>query len=80
MISLKSINLVQTGIKLTYDLFLLITDNLLMLISHQFLFLLEVLNYLSKRLLKNLDLALESLDFLLLGFAALVILVNSTKL
>ncbi len=80
MISLKSINLVRTGINLTYDLFLLIADDLLMLISHQLLFLFEVLNYLSKRLLKYLDLSLESLDLLLLGFAALIILVNSTKL
>lgn len=80
MISLKSINLVRTGINLTYDLFLLIADDLLMLIPHQFLFLFEVLNYLSKRLLKYLDLSLESLDLLLLGFPALIILVNCTKL
>ena len=80
MISLKSIKLFRTGINLTYDLFLLIADDLLMLISHQYLFLFEVLNYLSERLLKHLDLALESFDLLLLKLASLIVLIHSTQL
>jgi len=65
---------------LTNDLFLLVLDDLIMLVSHELLFLLKVLHNLAQRLLEHLDLALKSLDLLLLILAALVVLVHCAEL
>ena len=65
---------------LTNDLFLLVLDDLVVLVTHELLLLLKVLHNLAQRLLEHLDLALESLDLLLLILAALVVLVHCAEL
>jgi len=60
------------------DLLLLLPDDLLVLIPDQLLLLLEVLHDLPERLLQHLDLALQDLDLLRLGFPPLIVLVNRT--
>ena len=63
---------------LTDHLFLLVSNDLVMLIPNEFLFLLKILNNLSKGFFKHLDFAFEDSDLLLLGFPSLIVLINST--
>jgi hypothetical protein len=81
MISLKSINYqLNINFDLTNDLLFLISNDLFVLVPHKFLLFFKVLNNLTERLFKNLDLSLKCLDLLLLSLAPLIILVNCTQL